>query len=312
MANQEDKNIAIFAHYDKHNIIDDYVLIYLQNIKKFCSKIIFVSDGTLSHQEQQKISKITNNIIAKKHQEYDFGSWKLGFNFLKEKYPQDFTNTNKLIFANDSCYCISKFDSLFAQIDKMPEIDCFGITDSKKYGDYTQYIDYHLQSYFLVFQNNLFKESFFNDFMQNITKETDKVDIIVKYEVGLSKTMSKNNKKLFAIFGKDILQDYADKNKASIKKKTFKIIGLFQKIFGIRRIYRTLFKITDCYSYRNPFYLLILKNCPLFKKAIVVKDFNNQKFLNTSSLCYFWKKIIDQETNFDSKIISDHCNRILK
>ncbi len=304
MAQQEVKNITIFAHYDKQEIVDDYVLIYLRNLKQFCDKIIFVSDGNLSNQEQQKLIPIVSDIVAKKHGEYDFGSWKIGFNLLKEKYPQEFLNADKLILANDSCYMVGKFNSVFNQIDKMSEVDCFGITDSGE-------IFYHLQSYFLILRKTIFLEEFFDNFLQNVQKQELKKNIIKDYEIGFSRLMVQNNKKIHAVFGKDFIQNYANQNTKFIKQKVWKIISLYQKLFGLKRIYRTLFRISDCYSYHNAFYLLLLNNCPLLKRAIVLKSASTKKLLNTSSLYYCWKKIIAAETNADIKIIDNHVNRIL-
>ncbi len=304
MAHQGD-NFAIFAHYDKHNIVDEYVLIYLHNLKKFCDKIIFVSDGDLSVGEQQKILPFVSDIIAKKHQEYDFGSWKRGFNLLKEKYPEEFANADKLIFANDSCYCIGEFDFVFSQIDQMPEIDGFGITDSGE-------IIHHLQSYFLVLRPTVFRESFFDNFLQNVTKQQDKRKVIASYEIDFSKLLANNNKKIYAVFGKEFIQNYAKQNQKIIQTKIRKIIGFYQKLFGLRKIFRTLFMVSDCYSYRNGFYLLILSGCPLLKRLVIRRDFSEKKFFNSSSLFYFWKNIIDNETVFNSEIILNHANRILK
>ena len=304
MEQQEVKNIAIFAHYDRHNIVDDYVLIYLENLKKFCDKIIFVSDGNLSNQEQQKLIPIVSDIITNQHGEYDFGSWKIGFNLLKKKYYQELLRADKLIFANDSCYCTGKFDFVFNQIDKMPEVDCFGISDSRE-------VCHHLQSYFLVFRKSVFLENFFNDFLQDVRQQSSKYDIITMYEVGLSQLLAQNNKKIYAIFGKDFIQNYANQNRKLIKIKVSKIIDIYRKLFGLKRIYRTLFKISDCYSYHNAFYLLLLSGCPLLKKAIVLKSFSSKKFFNTSSLCYFWKKIVKSETTMGSQAIEKHVNRIL-
>ena len=48
--------ICIFAHYDKDNIVDDYVIYYLNALKKDFSKIIFVSDSDLPESETSKIA----------------------------------------------------------------------------------------------------------------------------------------------------------------------------------------------------------------------------------------------------------------
>ena len=44
MSKLKESYIAVFAHFDKDNLIDDYVVEYLQELKKVAEKIIFVSD----------------------------------------------------------------------------------------------------------------------------------------------------------------------------------------------------------------------------------------------------------------------------
>ncbi len=39
--------VAVFAHYDKSNLIQDYVVYYLSELKKCAGKIIFVSDSDI-------------------------------------------------------------------------------------------------------------------------------------------------------------------------------------------------------------------------------------------------------------------------
>lgn len=69
-------NISVFAHFDKDNIIDDYVIYYLRALRAVSEKIIFVSDCDLSSDELQKLEGIADYCLAKKHGEYDFGSYK--------------------------------------------------------------------------------------------------------------------------------------------------------------------------------------------------------------------------------------------
>ena len=48
------KRLCIFAHYDKDNLIDDYVIYYLRELKKSFNKIIFVSDSDYQKKKQIK------------------------------------------------------------------------------------------------------------------------------------------------------------------------------------------------------------------------------------------------------------------
>jgi lipopolysaccharide biosynthesis protein len=291
MAQQEVKNIAIFAHYDNHNIIDDYVLIYLQNLKKFCNKIIFVSDVNLSATEQQKILLIASDIIATKHQEYNFGSWKRGFNLLKEKYHQEFLNADKIIFADDSCYCIGEFDSIFNQIKSMPDIDCYGIADGGGYS-------YHLQSYFLVLNRTVFLEEFFDNFLQNVSQQEHKEDIIKAYEFGLSQLLIQENKKLYTIFGKDFIQNYFKQNQPLIRKKITKIIGLYQRLFDMKKILNSLSKLRDYYCYQNAFYLLIPIRLSISETSNYLKRLYFKKTSKFVILMQFLAKNLDYGNHF--------------
>jgi lipopolysaccharide biosynthesis protein len=95
--------ITIFAHFDRDNLVDDYVILYLKGLREVSEKIIFVSDGKIIEEEKFKLSELCSDIIDEKHGEYDFGSHKRGFNFFKEKYSQEFESAKEIIFANDSC-----------------------------------------------------------------------------------------------------------------------------------------------------------------------------------------------------------------
>lgn len=59
------KRVCIFAHYDRDDIVDDYVIYYLKALQKICATIIFVSDCNLSKEEIKKIEAITDFVIAK-------------------------------------------------------------------------------------------------------------------------------------------------------------------------------------------------------------------------------------------------------
>lgn len=93
---------AIFAHFDENNQIQPYVLYYLNELKKSCANIIFVSDSNLTVKETKKIKSIVTYSIIGHHGEYDFGSYKRGFLYCIEK--KIINDIDELIFCNDSCF----------------------------------------------------------------------------------------------------------------------------------------------------------------------------------------------------------------
>lgn len=185
------KRLAIFAHWDKDNLIEDYVLYYLQKLKKVAD-IIFVSDGDIEVSELSKIKEITNAQICIKHGEYDFGSYKRGFLYACENNFLE--NVDEVIFTNDSCYGpLLPLENIFNEMEKK-DIDFWGALESN-YGlkrDGNKIIttkDSHLQSYFLVFRKNVFNSDCFLEFMKSIKKQEDKIDVIINYEIGITKAL---------------------------------------------------------------------------------------------------------------------------
>ena len=188
------KRLCVFAHWDRDNIIDDYVIYYLKALKEVCETIIFVSDCNLDSNETNKLDNIADFVLAQKHGEYDFGSYKRGFLFAKEKGLE----FNELLLVNDSCY--GPFYPLKPIFDKMGNKKCdfWGMTQNR-YG-ITKFenkpnkpnITPHIQSYFLLLKNNIFNSSMFEIFIKNIQKENEKNEIIIKYEIGLSQLLYKN------------------------------------------------------------------------------------------------------------------------
>ena len=55
--------LLIYYFYDKSGIIDDYVYYMLENIRLHVSKIIFVSNGILSAESNEKLKKYTETIL---------------------------------------------------------------------------------------------------------------------------------------------------------------------------------------------------------------------------------------------------------
>ena len=183
---------AVFAHYDVDNIVDDYVLYYLEELAKAVDYIVFVSDSDLSTEESLKVSAITDLQIIGRHGEYDFGSYKRGYHLLKKMNIHQY---EELVFCNDSCYGpLSPLSEVWNKAATIPA-EFWGLT----WGTDPKF-HIHIQSFFLVFQKQVFTSEIFSSFMGSIKAEEFKIDIIEKYEVGLSQALIENGFKCNALF----------------------------------------------------------------------------------------------------------------
>lgn len=214
------KNIFIFAHYDKDCIIDDYVIFYLKNVKNIADTIIFSSANNLSSKELSKLDGIVDFKCASDHREYDFGSYKRGWQIAcKERLLDD---ADCLTFANDSCY--GPFYPLVQIYDEMANKTCnfWGITCNEnnlngQIYDSPKSNNQHIQSYFIVFKKEIFQSDLFKNFLENIKEEPNKSAVIENYEIGLSVLLCNNGFELDSVYpeqiGKYNINDMTNRHK---------------------------------------------------------------------------------------------------
>lgn len=178
MSDFHPKRICLFAGYDATNKIQDYVLYYLRKLSKEAD-IYYLADCAMPAEELEKLSGITKKAIAFRHQKYDFGSWQ---ELVKLIGWHEIEQYDELIFANDSCYGpFFPFSEVFERMQSQ-KVDFWGMTQSN-------HIRYHLQSYFLVFNNKIIKNNKFRDFVSAIEHKDIFMDIVKSYEIGLTKLL---------------------------------------------------------------------------------------------------------------------------
>ena len=210
---------CIFAHYDRENIVDEYVYFYLLELLTVVQKLVFVTVSDISIEDIKRLEKLNIDVIKRKNIGYDFYSYKVGIeSFEFEQYDQ-------LIICNESVFgpiypLIELFDVMDNKI-----CDFWGITESKSYS-------YHLQSYFICYRKTVLTAEFFHDFWLNLKAIEDKKELISAYEIGLSQLLYSNELKseVFINYQPTII----DKNRIFIKfyiPEKLRLVRLFKIVF---------------------------------------------------------------------------------
>lgn len=190
------KRLFIFAAYDKDNIVDETLLYYLRALSKL-GDIILTMDNDVDDIEINKIKQIPNVIhaVARKHKEYDFGSYKRGYEYAKEK--NILKNYDFIYFVNDSVY--GPLFDLQPVLEKMEDENAdnaYGMmglhsTLNEQYG----YPD-HVQSWFVGIASPICEQGWFSKFMHSVEHQDSKNQIVWKYEIGLSQLLMEHNVKI--------------------------------------------------------------------------------------------------------------------
>ena len=187
------------------------LVFYLEELNKIVDGIVFVMDNPLDDEEKKKLEHLTIYNECKRHGEYDFGSYKRGFFYLRENGFLE--ETDELIFANDSCYGpLKPFDLFIEKWEKENKPDFYGVTINNyghKYSTEPNLLKYspHIQSYFFLVTKNIFEKDFFVDFFKSVKHLDSYVEIIKAYEMGLSALITKNGYNMSAYFDSEDLKN---------------------------------------------------------------------------------------------------------
>lgn len=178
------KRLFLFAGYNKQGIVDPALVYYLNALSKFGDIILFM-DSDCPDSELAKVKKYTIHASAKRHGEYDFGSYKRGYIWAMENLK--LSDYDFVYLVNDSVYGpLYPLDRYINAMENMGH-DAFGIVKNphRKHP--------HIQSWFIGTKPVIFLSKWFNDFMLSITQQPDKYEITKLYEDGFSNLVTEHN-----------------------------------------------------------------------------------------------------------------------
>lgn len=165
-------NLCVYAHYDPHGLIDDYVRVQISALAQNFTDVVFVSTSALSSTIEVDFPSNVR-VCVKDNVGYDFGSWRYGLSL------SNFHIYDEVLICNDSVYgpffCIQE---TLEQMRNLPGSVC-GITENYQW-------QHHLQSYFILFKRDALISSYFEKFWAGVVPQKQKQDVIIQYELGLS------------------------------------------------------------------------------------------------------------------------------
>lgn len=270
------KRLCLFSHFDIQNQIDPYVICYLKSIFLLNCEIIFISTcGSLFDEDIKKIKSYVSKIILRSNVGLDFGSWKTALSYVKDIYRY-----HQIILCNDSVYGpLYDLHKVFETMERK-NLDMWGITDSKER-------TYHLQSYFLVFNNRPSAMQFFTEFWNSYKFVSNKEYIINNYEIGITQKAIKTKLRIKAFCDyNEVLNEYCIKNAD----------GKFDIITKRKGISNPM----------HYFWKFIIQNfqCPFIKIELLRDNPLGINGINT------WPDILKQHTFYNENLIINHLKRI--
>ena len=177
------KRLFLFAGYDKDAIIDDSLLYYLNHLSGL-GDVVFVMDSDASDTELAKVKQIPNVLYAaaQRHGEYDFGSYKRAYIWARD---------NKLLEKYDWVYLVndSVLGPLFDLNPIVEDLESRGVDLTGMISNEDEFIPWHIQSWFVGLSQQVATADFFDEFMCGVKRQDCKDNIVLKYEIRLSRVI---------------------------------------------------------------------------------------------------------------------------
>jgi len=193
-ANLKHHRIAVVAHYSQSDRVTESLAKYLNCLLDNSYSVILVSASEspdeliIDKNLKEKIS-----ILRKPNLGYDFGSWAV----VLDKFPE-ILSAEKLLLTNDSLIGpMSDFSAIIKDLEESP-FDITGITDNLQ-------LQYHIQSYLMLFKSTALKNLNIQNFLKSVVHLGLKNDVILKYELGLTRTAQLSGLFVGAIFPWNII-----------------------------------------------------------------------------------------------------------
>lgn len=287
------RRLAIFAHYDKDDIVDNYVYYYLEELKKVCSVVHCVSTAKLNTAHIEQLNRKGINVTCRPNIGYDFMSYKLGLSLY------DLIDFDEVVICNDSVYGpFQPLEKVFCS-ENVSDCDFWGITDSFQ-------TTHHIQSYFVAFRKQAVNTMQFKDFWAEVKTLNNKQDIIDDYEIGLTKTL------LDASLSFKTIYQSSQRSTASVltilTEDNFNFFRKLSKRLFDKDLYEGLPRKIKNFGLRNPTHAAwedtILTNDSPFLKTELLRD-NPTKVASISKII----PIIENEFNYPIELIKDHLAR---
>jgi lipopolysaccharide biosynthesis protein len=169
---------AVLAHFSVDPVVGRSFRELIRELHRHGYLIVVVSTsvapGPLDFRGELPHSAV---VLRRSNVGYDFGSWAVGLSLVPAVRGAEHT-----ILANDSM--VGPFASLGSILGQFEasSADVFGLTDTYQYS-------HHLQSYFVGYRRGVLNERVLRRFWDGIRHEDEKIDIILKNEVGLSRVL---------------------------------------------------------------------------------------------------------------------------
>ena len=168
--------LGVFSHFDPHGEVAPHVTRALQQLAGCCTDLVIVSTASLTPSARREL-ETSGTVIERANVGHDFESYRQG---LASRNLADF---DEIVLMNDSTvFPLIPMADIFGASARN-QCDFWGITMGWGF-------ETHVQTYFVVLRKTAISSAAFREFWETATPLASRGDVIVTYEVGLSRALT--------------------------------------------------------------------------------------------------------------------------
>lgn len=183
------RTVAVVAHFDPLDRVDEGFRELVGQVAGVCDRVVVVSTSRLPGDALRGVPR--TELVCRPNVGYDFMSYRAGLMRIG-----DDAGLRTVFLVNSSFTVLDPAafaGTLRTMADATLESDVVGLTESRQFG-------WHLQSYLLAFGARAVRARWFRSFFGSIRPLGSKFEVILAYELGLSRAMREHGVRTRALF----------------------------------------------------------------------------------------------------------------
>ena len=170
--------LAVMAHFDVDGVVAPHTRRQVEALAASTDRLVVVSTADLQDNARRWLEDRAV-LVHRDNYGYDFLSYKTGL----ESAGAELASFEEVVLCNDSYVGpLVDYTDMFAQMADRP-VDFWGFTRSDRVAP-------HVQSFFVAFRPWVVRSRTFRDFWGRMIPTSDRREVILRYEVGMSTTLA--------------------------------------------------------------------------------------------------------------------------
>lgn len=194
--------LAVMANYDSLGLLPQHARDQIDDLVAFCDRVVVVSTTDFVDERDAEWVRERADLIRRENIGYDFYGWKVGI----EHVGEEILDYDYVVTCNDSYVGpLRPYADVFAEMEDRP-LDAWGFNFSLRRRP-------HIQSFFVAYRPWVVRSSAFHRFWEQMEPVSDRMQVISRYEIGLSAALLDAGFRLGAV----LVEDGADRRLARLR-----------------------------------------------------------------------------------------------